>query len=66
MRQNMNLGDKITGRAKQALGDLTGDKSTAREGRKEEAKGDAKDKLANAQDRVEDNAAEVSDLERKT
>lgn len=66
MRQNMSLGDKITGRAKQALGDLTGDRSTAREGRKEEAKGDAKDKLADAQNSVEDQAAEVSDLERKT
>ncbi len=63
---DMSLADKITGRAKQVIGDLTGDKSTAREGRKEEAKGDAKDKLANAQDRVEDQAAEVSDLERKT
>lgn len=62
----MSLGDKISGRAKQAIGDLTGDKSTAREGRKEEAKGDAKDKLADAQDRVEDKSAEVSDLERKT
>lgn len=63
---SMSLGDKISGRAKQAIGDLTGDKSTAREGRKEEAKGDAKDKLAAAQDRVEDKSAEVSDLERKT
>jgi uncharacterized protein YjbJ (UPF0337 family) len=62
----MGLRDKISGRAKQAAGDLTGDRSTAREGRAEEAKGDAKDKLAEAQDRVEDKAAEVSDLERKT
>lgn len=62
----MSLQDKITGRVKQALGDLTGDKSTAREGRKEEAKGEAKDELADAQVSVEQKAAEVSDLERKT
>ncbi len=58
--------DKITGRAKQAAGDLTGDKATAREGRKEERKGEAKDQLARDQERVEDKAAEVDDLERKT
>ena len=34
--------------------------------RKEERKGEAKDQLADAQDKVEDKAAEVADLERKT
>jgi uncharacterized protein YjbJ (UPF0337 family) len=64
--QHMSLGDKISGRVKQAVGDLTGDKATEREGKKEERKGEAKDQLAGAQDRVENKAAEVQDLERKT
>lgn len=62
----MSLMDKITGRAKKAAGDITGDGSLRREGSREEHKGEAKEKLADAQDRVEEKAAEVSDLERKT
>jgi uncharacterized protein YjbJ (UPF0337 family) len=62
----MSIVDKITGRAKKAVGDLTGDPSMRREGRNEERKGEAKDKLAEAQDRVEDRARDVADLDRKT
>ncbi len=62
----MSLMDKLTGRAKKAAGDLTGDGSMRREGTKEEKKGEAKEKLDNAQDAVEEKAEEVSDLERKT
>ena len=62
----MSIIDKITGRAKKAAGDVTGDSSLRREGAREEHKGEAKDKLNEAQDRVEEKAAEVSDLERKT
>jgi uncharacterized protein YjbJ (UPF0337 family) len=62
----MGLMDKITGRAKQAAGDVTGDSSTRREGRREEQKGEEKEKLANAQDRVEEKSQDVADLERKT
>jgi uncharacterized protein YjbJ (UPF0337 family) len=62
----MSIMDKITGRAKQAAGDLTDDKSLHREGRREERKGEAKDELDNAQERAADKAAEVNDLERKT
>jgi uncharacterized protein YjbJ (UPF0337 family) len=58
--------DKLTGRAKQAAGDLAGDPSIRREGRQEERKGEAKDELAEAQDRVEEKAQDVADLERKT
>ena len=58
--------DKITGRAKKAAGDLTGDGSLRSQGRREERKGDEKDKLANAQDRVEEKAQDVADLERRT
>jgi uncharacterized protein YjbJ (UPF0337 family) len=62
----MSILDKITGRAKKAAGDIADDPSLRREGRKEERKGEAKDELSNAQERVEDKAAEVSNLERKT
>ena len=62
----MSIIDKITGRAKKAAGDLTGDSSLRREGAREERKGEAKEKLNDAQDKVEEKAAEVSDLERKT
>jgi uncharacterized protein YjbJ (UPF0337 family) len=58
--------DKITGKAKQAVGDVTGDRSMHREGRKEERKGDAKDEAARAQDRADDKASEVANLERET
>jgi uncharacterized protein YjbJ (UPF0337 family) len=62
----MSLIDKLTGRAKKAAGDLSGDGSLRREGAKEEKKGEAKDKLNRAQDAVEDKVDEVADLERKT
>ncbi|HEY1524572.1 MAG TPA: CsbD family protein [Solirubrobacteraceae bacterium] len=62
----MSILDKLTGRAKKAAGDLAGDPSLRREGRQEERKGEAKDDLVREQERVEDKAAEVADLERKT
>jgi uncharacterized protein YjbJ (UPF0337 family) len=62
----MGLTDKLTGRAKQAAGDLADDASLRREGKQEERKGDAKDELAGAQDRADAKADEVADLERKT
>ena len=62
----MSILDKITGRAKKAAGDIADDPGLRREGRQEERKGEAKDELGHAQERVEDKAAEVSDLERKT
>jgi uncharacterized protein YjbJ (UPF0337 family) len=62
----MGIMDKITGRAKQAAGDITGDAATRREGRDEERKGEAKDDLAQKQDQADQKAEEVSNLERKT
>ncbi|MBV9212804.1 MAG: CsbD family protein [Actinobacteria bacterium] len=62
----MGLLDKITGRAKKAAGDVTGDSGLRREGRQEERKGEAKDELAQAQNRADDKADEVANLERKT
>jgi uncharacterized protein YjbJ (UPF0337 family) len=62
----MSLIDKLTGRAKKAAGDLTGDSSLRREGSREERKGEKKEELDRAQSRVEDKAQEVGDLEKKT
>ncbi len=62
----MSILDKITGRAKKAAGDLTGDGSLRREGRQEERKGEAKDELSRAQDKADAKAEEVANLERKT
>jgi uncharacterized protein YjbJ (UPF0337 family) len=62
----MSIIDKITGRTKQAAGDLLGDEATRREGVKEERKGDAKEELAETQEKAERKAAEVSNLERQT
>jgi uncharacterized protein YjbJ (UPF0337 family) len=62
----MSILDRLTGRAKKAAGDLTGDPGLRREGRQEERKGEAKDELVRDQERAEDKAREVADLERKT
>jgi uncharacterized protein YjbJ (UPF0337 family) len=62
----MSIIDKITGRAKKAAGDLADDPSLRREGTQEERKGEKKEDLARAQDQVEETAADVADLERKT
>jgi uncharacterized protein YjbJ (UPF0337 family) len=62
----MSIIDKITGRTKKAAGDLADDPSLRREGRQEERKGEAKDELATAQDKVEGKAEEVANLERRT
>jgi len=62
----MGLTDKVTGKAKQAVGDLAGDSSLRREGKQEERKGEAKDELARDQEKADRKAEEVADLERKT
>ena len=62
----MGLFDKITGRAKKAAGDLADDPSLKRQGSNEERKGEEKEKLANAQERADEKAQDVADLERKT
>jgi uncharacterized protein YjbJ (UPF0337 family) len=58
--------DKLTGKAKQVAGDLTGDSSTRREGIDEERKGEKKDQLEHAESKADEKAGEVADLERKT
>ncbi len=62
----MSLMDKASGRIKKAVGDLTDDPSTRREGHNEERKGEAKEDLARTQDKADEKADEVANLERKT
>jgi uncharacterized protein YjbJ (UPF0337 family) len=62
----MSLKDKITGRVKQAAGDLKDDPELHREGRREERKGEAKEELAEAHREADLKAEEVANLERKT
>jgi uncharacterized protein YjbJ (UPF0337 family) len=62
----MGITDKISGRVKKAAGDLADDASLRRQGSQEERKGEAKDELANAQERADAKADEVANLERKT
>ncbi|HYF26748.1 MAG TPA: hypothetical protein VD931_13490 [Baekduia sp.] len=62
----MSIADKITGRAKQAAGDLLDDAHLKRQGSKEEEKGEAKERFARAEDRADAEAARVADLERRT
>ena len=62
----MGITDKVSGKLKQAAGDLTGDADTRREGVLEERKADAKDEAARAEERAERKDAEVADLERRT
>jgi uncharacterized protein YjbJ (UPF0337 family) len=64
--RHMGIIDKITGRAKKAAGDVTGDSSLRSQGRREERKGEEKEKLAKAQDRADEKAQDVADLERRT
>jgi uncharacterized protein YjbJ (UPF0337 family) len=62
----MGIGDKISGRVKQAAGDLTGNEELHREGAQEERKGEAKEELARADAEARRKAAEVDALERET
>ena len=62
----MSIFDKITGKAKQAAGDVADDPSLRRQGKKEEQKGEAKERLDRAEERADEEADRVADLERKT
>lgn len=59
----MSTQDKVTGRLKQAAGDLAGDEKLHREGVDDELKADAKRELRDAQRRVEQKRAEIQQLE---
>lgn len=62
----MGLMDKITGRGKKAAGELADDPSLKRQGANEERKGEAKEELADAQERADRKADEVAERERRS
>jgi uncharacterized protein YjbJ (UPF0337 family) len=62
----VSIADKVTGKVKQAVGDLKDDPSLRREGRDEQRKGEKKEELDRAEHRADEKAREVADLERKT
>ena len=61
-----SITDKVTGRVKQALGDLKDDEDLHREGRLEERKGEVKEKAERHEYIASRQRAEAADLERKT
>jgi uncharacterized protein YjbJ (UPF0337 family) len=61
----MGIQDKITGRIKQAAGDLKGDAGLREQGRREERKGEAKEELDRANAEADARAQEVAALERQ-
>jgi uncharacterized protein YjbJ (UPF0337 family) len=62
----MSILDKILGRTKQAAGDLADKPSLRRQGREQERKGEAKEELSSADERVEQKAQKLGDLDRKS
>jgi uncharacterized protein YjbJ (UPF0337 family) len=62
----MGILDKLSGRAKQAAGDITDDASLRNQGKREERKGEKREELDRAQEKADRKAEEVTDLERKT
>ena len=61
----MGIQDKITGRVKQAAGDLVGDEGLRAQGLREERKGQAKEELERANAEADAKAQEVAALERQ-
>ena len=62
----MSIGDKISGRVKQAAGDLAGDEDTSARAARKSARATAKEEAAEAENEAADKRAEAADLERKT
>ena len=61
----MGITDKITGRVKQAAGDLAGDEKLREEGVAEERKGDAKEEAAKADLRAQKEQEKADELRRE-
>jgi uncharacterized protein YjbJ (UPF0337 family) len=62
----MSIFDKITGKAKQAAGDVADDPELRRQGVAEERKGEAKEEEAAAEREAQAKREEVRDLDRTT
>jgi uncharacterized protein YjbJ (UPF0337 family) len=62
----MSILDKITGRVKKTVGELTGHEETRREGALEEHKGEAAEQAERAERRAAEKRLEEAELERRT
>lgn len=62
----MGILDKISGRAKKAAGDVTGDPGMRKQGQREERKGEAEQEAVDAQRRAEEKSREADELDRRT
>lgn len=62
----MSIIDKITGRAKKAAGDVADDPTLRDEGRKEEAKGEAKEDQMRSEEKASEDRERVERLEQQT
>lgn len=62
----MGILDKISGRAKKAAGDITGDPGMRKRGHREERKGEAKQEAVEAQQRAEQKSREADELDRRS
>lgn len=62
----MSIIDKITGRVKKTIGDLTGDEGIRKQGAREEHKGEAAEQAEEAERRAAEKRLEEAELERKT
>jgi len=58
--------DQIFGRAKQALGAITGNKKMKREGQVQEDKGELKDKFDSAVDKTQDSVEDLKKTVNRT
>jgi uncharacterized protein YjbJ (UPF0337 family) len=61
MSDTSGTADDLTGRAKEAVGDLTGNADLRREGKTDRAAGKVKEKLSEAKDKLEDVIDDVKD-----
>lgn len=62
----MSIRDKVSGRTKKAVGDITGNRRLHQEGAREERRGEAKDEARRARANADRKAAEVRALEHAT
>jgi uncharacterized protein YjbJ (UPF0337 family) len=62
----MGITDKVSGRVKQAAGDITGNEELHRQGAREERKGEAREEAREANRRADRKADEVRSLEHAT
>jgi len=62
----MGITDKISGRVKKTVGELTDDEGTRKQGVREERKGEAKDEAADAEREASEKRSEAANLESRT